>query len=84
MKAWDYRAVYYDGECFCVDCLPAEEDRLEPNLDVYPIFATEEADSYPVCTICGREHDYIGLTDDGRAAEATREAAAADGDLTAD
>jgi hypothetical protein len=65
MKAWDYRAVYFNGDCFCVDCLPTIPTEVYEK-EVIPIFAVEEADYYPVCCVCGTEHDYIGLTDDGR------------------
>lgn len=75
-----YNAVYYfadsraAGECYCVGCLPAGVD--VDSEGVYPIFSSDESDSYPVCCVCGREHDYIGLTDYGRAEEATRESVA--------
>ena len=59
MKAYDYKAVTYDGSIYCIGCLPhgvtAESD------EVFPIFADSEWDYVPVCDVCGKEHDYVIL-----------------------
>ena len=59
MNAVDWYAVAWDGDVYCADCLPdgvgVEDD------GVYPIFADSEWDRYPVCCVCGAEHDYVGL-----------------------
>ncbi len=58
MKAWDYNAVVYDDEVFCVGCLPED-----PGSEfVSPIFASDEWDHKPICCVCGKAHDYMGLT----------------------
>ena len=58
MKSYDYEAVAYDGDVYCLGCLPegVNED------DAYPIFADSEWDYYPVCCVCGGVHDYVNLT----------------------
>ena len=57
MKAYDYKAVAYDGEIYCVECLP---DGITVDDDeVSPIFADSEWDTYPVCDTCGAEHEYV-------------------------
>jgi hypothetical protein len=65
MKAWDYDAVVYAGETYCVGCLPDGVGETDPDVD--PIFATSEVDGYPVCCNCGHTHDYMCLTGRGRA-----------------
>lgn len=57
MKAWDYDAVTYDGDVYCVGCLP--DGVTEEDEEVCPIFASDEWDSTPVCCVCGEEHDYV-------------------------
>ena len=57
MKAWDFEAVAYDGDEYCVGCLPDGVDVDDD--DVCPIFASDEVDVYPVCCVCGCEHDYM-------------------------
>lgn len=64
MKSYDYDAVVYDGEEFCVECLPDGVD--VDSDDVSPIFADSEVDRYPVCRQCGAEHIYMNLTIDGQ------------------
>ena len=59
MKSYDCEAVVYDGEIYCVECLPSEVDIQSE--DVMPIFADSEWDNYPVCCICGYEHNYVNL-----------------------
>ncbi len=59
MKAWDYECVGYEGSIYCVGCLPDGVDILCGNVN--PIFASSEWDSYPVCCVCGHEHNYVGL-----------------------
>jgi hypothetical protein len=61
MNAYDYEAVTYDGEVYCVECLPAGVD-FESE-DVAPIFADSEWGSVPVCSKCCAEHDYVTLVD---------------------
>ena len=62
MKAYDYKAVTFDGAVYCTGCIPdgAKDE------DIYPIFADSEWDFYPVCDGCGEVHDYMGLTDEGQ------------------
>lgn len=55
MKSYDYEAVIYDGDIYCIGCLP--DNIIADN--VYPIFADSEWDYIPVCCECGYEHDYI-------------------------
>lgn len=64
MKAWDYYAVEYDGNVYCVACLPSGVD-IESD-DVSPIFADSEWDYYPVCDECGYTHDFVSLTTYGQ------------------
>ena len=59
MKSYDFEAIAYGGECYCVDCLPNGVSVNDE--DVYPIFADSEWDDYPVCAVCGTVHDYVGL-----------------------
>lgn len=59
MQPYDYFAVGYGHEIYCVECLPDGVDMQQG--DVAPIFACSEWDSYPVCTVCGRVHDYVVL-----------------------
>lgn len=59
MLAWDYNCVGYEGEIYCVGCLPNGIDMQSGN--VSPIFAASEWDIYPVCCVCGQVHDYVGL-----------------------
>ena len=75
MKGFDYGAVVYDGEEYCVGCLPdgvTVDSRQDGELLVSPIFATAEMDRYPVCGACGEEHTYVGLTQEGRRALLSR------------
>ena len=62
MHGWDYECGAYDGDIYCVECLPEGVNHKDPDSGFYPIFATDEVDSYPVCCECGTEHDYMGLT----------------------
>ena len=64
MNAWNYKAVTLEGLIYCVECLPA--GYTADHDDVRPIFVSDEWDYYPTCDRCGREHDYVGLTDDGQ------------------
>ena len=59
MHCYDYNAVVYEDEIYCIGCLPATTD--EDSDDVYPIFAGSEWDSYPICTVCGNLHEYVSL-----------------------
>jgi len=61
VKAYDFDAAIYNGEVYCIDCLPVDPDDPE----VMPIFASDEWDFYPVCDVCGYEHDYVALTSKG-------------------
>ena len=62
MHAFDYDAVTYDGEIYCIECLPDGVNADDE--DVHPIFADSEWDYIPVCCDCGTEHDYINLIGD--------------------
>jgi hypothetical protein len=64
MKAYDYEAVTYDADVYCVGCLP--DDVSVDDEEVGPIFADSEWDHYPVCAHCGTVHDYVSLTTYGR------------------
>jgi len=57
VKAYDYDAVIFNGDVYCVECLP--EDVFSTDCDVQPIFAGEEWSYVPVCCECGAEHDYM-------------------------
>lgn len=65
MKAWEFDAVHYGCDVWCVGCLPGNVDVEDPGVD--PIFASSEVDEYPVCSVCGAVHDYMGLTAWGHA-----------------
>jgi hypothetical protein len=56
MKSYDYNAVVYDGEIYCIGCLPPE--LMD---EAAPIFAGHAWDIVPVCCRCGQEHDYVTL-----------------------
>ena len=59
MKGYDFDAVVYDGEVYCVGCLP---EGVNPTSEgVIPIFASDEWELPPVCERCGAEHDYMGV-----------------------
>jgi hypothetical protein len=64
MHAHDYEAVVFRGEVYCTSCIPTTTD-ADPE-EVSPIFADSEWDRYPVCDVCHGEHDYVGLTTDGK------------------
>lgn len=74
MHAFDYRGVYVfapDGSghigTYCNACAKeAGHEDLDAD-HISPIFATDEADSYPSCETCGGVFEYINLTEDGRA-----------------
>jgi len=61
VKSFDYDAVIYDGEIYCIGCLPKEVDYTSD--DVFPIFADSEWDTFPVCCVCNTEHEYVSLLD---------------------
>jgi len=59
MQSFDYEAMVYDGEVYCVGCLPdgvSEED-------AEPIFAGSEWDYAPSCCVCHAKHDYMSILD---------------------
>lgn len=62
MKDYDYYAVAFDGEVYCTECLPDGID--SQTIDVYPIFAGSEWESYPVCCECGEVQDYVSLIEE--------------------
>lgn len=72
MSSFDYNAMVFDCEIYCIECLP--DGVGENDEDVSPIFADSEWDYYPVCAHCGAVHDYVCLTDYGRNQEAISEA----------
>ena len=61
MKTYDYDAEIFDGDVYCVECLPDNVCNIDcyNNGDVRPIFAGEEWSYVPVCCECGYEHDYM-------------------------
>ena len=59
MQAFDFYAVVYCGEVYCVEHLP--EGVRVTNEDVRPIFANAEWDVAPVCYECGKEHRYMSI-----------------------
>ena len=63
MKDFDYDAYYYNGEVYCVECIPDEVALSDE--DLWPIFAGSEA-PYPgeVCCVCGTLHSYMQLIKD--------------------
>ncbi len=71
MKSYDYNAVIYNADVYCTRCLPVQVRRVwygeaESWPGVYPIFASNEWDYYPSCSVCGEVHDYVGLTTYGQ------------------
>ena len=72
MKSFDFEAVVYDGEVYCIECLP-EGINPEAN-EVRPVFAGSEWDYYPSCAECGTVHEYVSLTDYGYRCESKRPA----------
>jgi hypothetical protein len=64
MKSFDYEAVVYEDEVYCVGCLP--EGVGVDDEGVSPIFADSEWDYYPICTVCCEPHKYMNLTAEGR------------------
>jgi len=69
MNATDYEAMVYDGDEYCVGCLPEGVTEEEAT----PIIADSELDRYPTCAHCGAVHDYVGLTREGLIYEAERQ-----------
>jgi hypothetical protein len=61
MNAYDYDAVVYKDEVYCVECLPKN---LKKGEEVFPIFADSEWDYPPVCTICKTAHTYMTILKD--------------------
>lgn len=59
MYAYDYDAVIFNENVYCVECLPEETDVEDER--VLPIFADSEWESYPVCCECGEIHEYVNL-----------------------
>ena len=59
MNATDFDAVYYDGEAYCTCCLPTGV--LVKDEEVSPIFADEEVEQWPICTVCCHVHTYMTL-----------------------
>jgi hypothetical protein len=58
MKSFDYEAMSYQGDIYCVSCLPAGVGVDDE--EVYPVFADSEWECYPpTCCVCGYEHDYV-------------------------
>lgn len=61
MRTCDFDAVYFEGECYCNECLPDNMDTNEE--EVSPIFAESSCSTYPVCIKCGYVHTYMDLDD---------------------
>lgn len=55
MNTFDYYAVVYDGEIYCVECLPKNINEE----DINPIFVDSEWDYIPSCCECNELHDYM-------------------------
>jgi hypothetical protein len=62
MKAEDFEAVTYQGDVYCVECLPPGVDVNDP--EVHPIFSIDEVDDVQICCDCGCEHDYMSIIGD--------------------
>ena len=60
MKSYDYEAVTYDCEVYCLECLPMHA-KAKCHTEVYPIFADSEWDYAPTCCKCGTVHDYMNI-----------------------
>jgi hypothetical protein len=71
MKAYDFDAVTFDADIYCVECLPDGVD--EDSDEVYPIFADSEWDYVPVCCVCGMEHDYVSVLEQEEDTEESEE-----------
>jgi hypothetical protein len=63
MNRDDYDAVTYANGLYCVGCAPVPLDHV----NVAPVFADSEWDSYPSCDRCGKVHDYVRLRPHGEA-----------------
>ena len=59
MNCYDFDAVVYEHDVWCIECLPAGIN--ENSNGVVPIFADSEWDYIPTCYVCGGVHDYIML-----------------------
>ena len=57
MKSFDFCAVTYGSEVYCVECLP--DGVTADSEEVSPIFADSEWDCFPVCDACGEVHGYV-------------------------
>ena len=58
----DYDAVWYEGEVYCVGCLPeciAPDDIL-----VTPILEEDMVVFTPVCVECQQSHTYMDVKED--------------------
>ena len=62
MFAYDYEAVVYGPDIFCVECLPEGVDTEDE--EVEPIFAASEWYSAPICCQCGVVHEYMTILDE--------------------
>lgn len=61
LDEYDYDAVVYDDDIYCIECLPAGKNPDDD--DISPIFAGSEWEYYPCCCICGAEHYYVTKID---------------------
>ena len=64
MKTYDYYAVGYKGDIYCLKCLPKGVDVNSD--EVSPIFADSEWDEYPTCGVCFEIHDYVSKIESGK------------------
>jgi hypothetical protein len=64
MKSYDCDAVIFDGEIYCISCLPENVSKNEYD----PIFADSEWQSPPVCHECGEIHEYVLLINNNKPA----------------
>lgn len=59
VKSWEFDCVWYNGDYWCVQCLPVGIRATDD--EVSPIFADSELESAPECVKCGGIHDYMSL-----------------------
>lgn len=69
MKAYDFDAVVYESEVYCLDCLEVDLD----DDDVSPIFASDEWDYMPCCCICQETFDYMNIIENNEDSEDNEE-----------
>ena len=63
MKSYEYNAVTWDGDFYCIQCLP-KGVRMGSE-EVHPVYADCEWGYAPSCCICGYVHDYVNIINEG-------------------